>query len=317
MANNTGFLNENLNRAYPLQNRPAMMTRIAPDLSEVSIELPPAAIADFGCILGATLNYTDNVEYDANAHVVYLATLSRAADLFTFVFKCTATDESQYLLTFQRELTADDYTNELVSLELADSVNCGTGGFWDGFLVTGQMAAIAAILPAGYSLQGTADTTAIEPGVVQSCQQRFVRSINVANKTRTRATAADGCDGETSTEQIIPIDNCLTGDLRIQAGFNCKLLQDTTENSLTLGAAVGAGAGEPCDEVPIYSAEEKPDGSDFYTGGPTCRGLIKTINGVGGPDLVFQAGPGVTITATEARLKVAVDLHDLQICSTP
>lgn len=317
MANNTGFLNENLNRAYPLRERPAIVTRIAPDLGELELELPPAVIADFGCILGASLDFPGNVEYDANEHSVYLDTVSRTGDLFTFVFKCTAANPAQYSLTFQRELSAADYTNELVSFEHTDSVNCGTGGFWDGFLVTGQMSALAEILPSGYSLQGSAEATAVEPGVVQSCQQRFVRSLNVANKTRTHATVADGCDGDTIPEQIIPIDNCLTGALRLQAGFNCKLLQDTGENSLTLGAAVGAGAGEPCDEVPFYAAEEKPIGSDFYSGGPTCRGLIKTINGVGGPNLAFQAGQGVTITATEERLKIAIDLHDMQVCTTP
>ena len=310
MAANTGFFNDNLYRAYPLQAAPVVMTRITDALVETQVELPTNVIVDFGAMLGAA------VEYDPESHVVYLASITRPSGQLIFTFHCSSPDADDYALVFYRAAAAEEFTNSYTEYNPGHSPACGGGGFWDGFLVTGQLAELLELVPVGYSLQGTAETTAVEPGVILSCRQRFVRSINLANMMRLRVERAEDCDGPANPDQVIQqVGTCLVGPLRIKAGFNTNLSQDVSDNSFTLGAAIGAGAGEPCDEVPCYPDEEKPEDSPFYSGGPACGGLISTINGVPGPALALRAGPGITISRSDGSvLNIAIDLHDLQIC---
>lgn len=316
MAANTGFLNDNLYRAYPLQHSPALMTQVADDLDETEVELPTNVIVDFGSLLGAA------IEYDPAEHVVYLESITRPSGPLIFTFRCTATDDEDYELVFHRAVTASEFTTDNVECSPPHTPSCSDddgGGFWDGFLVTGQLAELLVLVPVGYSLQGSPETTAVEPGVILSCRQRFVRSVNLANATRVMDENPVGCDGPAVEAQTIKqVGLCLTGPLRLKAGFNTNLSQDGSDNSFTIGAAIGAGAGEPCDvsgDIPYYPEEERPAGSGFYSGGPACSELINTINGVAGPDIALRAGPGITISRADGNvLNVAIDLHDLQIC---
>ncbi len=110
---------------------------------------------------------------------------------------------------------------------------------------------------------------------------------------------------------------CLDGDLRVKEGFNISVRQEDNTNSLIIGAAIGAGAGLACSEIPLYAGEVPPNGSGVLTGGPKCNEVVKTINGVGGPTLQLLAGRGVRITASlddPHEIVVSLAENDLAIC---
>ena len=89
-----------------------------------------------------------------------------------------------------------------------------------------------------------------------------------------------------------------------------KIDQNAFDNSITITPRVGAGEGQPCDEVPLTAAETAPAGSTLLSGGPTCNEVIRTINGIPGPHYTILAGTGVTVAAdTTDTHRLNVDPH--------
>ena len=112
---------------------------------------------------------------------------------------------------------------------------------------------------------------------------------------------------------------CLRGNLQVKDGYNILLTQNTADNSLTIGAAVGAGAGQLCSgDIPLYAGETPPTGSTVLSGGPTCAQVIQTINGITGPSISILPGQGVSVDQSSKNkntLVVNLDLHGLAVCT--
>lgn len=303
-----GLLNENANRKFPF-------------LVGTTATLPDSTIADFGCLMGL------DAQYEAGEDDVFLYAIVRTGSSFTFDFRTTTSGLSNHRLVFTRTLSDARYTTEFVDATTIsapdDDGNCDYGAIWSGYLVTGDLADLASILPSGNTMARTGNSFVIEPALVQDLAGGFVRSINLANDNRTRVASPEGCrplcwDNDQDTSVLFVNDRCITGMPRFAEGYNCSITQNDSENSITIGAIVGAGAGEPCEEVPLFEDEAPPTGSTLLTGGLTCQEAIRSINGVGGRLFTVNGGVGVTVTPLpdEHKLVIAIDMQSLAVCAT-
>lgn len=311
----TGFYNSNANRSYPFvdfDDRRAAATGLI---------IPDSVIVDFGCLFGMGSGYV------ADEHKVWLHRIERAGGNFIFDFRTDVAGLENRSLEFRRTLTDGEYEHEFAEADLAPGSSievsdaCGSGSVWEGFLITGSMEDLQEILPAdGQLWVGDSDDLVIEPAVIQNLDQSFVSSVNLANAPRTFAPPPDECSLSSSvsvnTDHVVNA-TCLVGPLKLVEGYNCAIRQDTPTNRLTISAAVGAGEGEPCDEVPLYAGEVPLPGSNLFSGGPKCDEIIKSISGLVGPLINLRSGTGVTIDPdpdVPNRLLVTVTFRDMAFC---
>ena len=84
-----------------------------------------------------------------------------------------------------------------------------------------------------------------------------------------------------------------------------------------------AGEGAPCNEetklFPLDSGPKPADNTwdnNLLEGGPTCKQVARTINGISGPLLQLTGGQGVSIIPNpdEHKLTVDINLTDLDLC---
>jgi hypothetical protein len=192
---------------------------------------------------------------------------------------------------------------------------------WEGYMVSGSLDELAGYLSDCETIAGPIP---IEPATIQNMAGGFVQSVNVANADRTRATSADGCrdlcfEDQECVEDCIAC-NCVAGDVFFKEGYNSLIKQDTLRKTLTFSGQVGAGAGEPCSEIPICEEEKEVLANSPYistlSGGPTCGDVVMSINGVGGKYFTLSGGKGVDVIPYPEfnRIIVDVNLQDLAIC---
>lgn len=308
MANPSWF-NENCNRAYPL-------------LATAAPAPPTALIVDAGFMPSAKSRFV------TGEHGVKLSAVRRQGAFFYLDFTADAPELYGRPLTFSRHATDGDFAYETVDSGTAglsassESLSRVPGGgrgecdepLWFGFLVTGRAAAFAALLPADGEISYAAG---LEPAVVQNLAETFVSKIGVANAARTKVTAPTGCPAAPPPEDVLFLASvCVTGDVVFVPGFNANVRQSGQDNSITFGASVGDGAGQPCDTIPVHPGEAPPAGSSLLEGGVRCNETVRAVNGVPGPLLNIVAGTGVTVTASPGThtVTVDVDMQGLALC---
>lgn len=291
----------------------------------VEIRPPLDTLVDFGCLVGVGSGYDDA------RHSVYLHEIRRAGPTFTFAFRSDAPGLRAYTLAFARDLDDPEYATDWAEAVRDDDEpdRCpAEAPIWEGFLVTGPLEGLAGLLPGDGALTATTGAQ-VEPCLVQNLEDGHVRAIHLANQDRTRATPPAGCPGADDPTEP-PADpaappaavvqaRCLVGDLRFKEGFNLSIRQSTRDGSLTFGARVGAGAGEPCAEVPLAPDEAPPPGSTLLGGGPACAETVTGLNGLSARVIRLEPGHGVTIAPARDdphTLIVDFDMHDLTACGT-
>lgn len=147
----------------------------------------------------------------------------------------------------------------------------------------------------------------LEPTVVRSTRGSSVSGISLANTDRTMSPPP-GEFGSTS-RLTRPWVSCVQGPLWIREGYNARIQSDPRNNLLILGAGVGLGDGQHCDEVPTYPGEVPPfDWSSTLDGSLRCSQTVRSVNGVPGPDLNIESGSGVRVEAVPEENKVIVRL---------
>lgn len=328
----TGFFNDNANRSYPFVG--AQPTAVP--------ALPDSTIVDFGCSLGVESGFTEGVDS------VYLFGIARVGDFFMFEFRCTDTAMSSHNLIFTRRITDAENSIEYVdatpvgipgvsfpaSLSFAPTTDervCAGRPVWDGYLVTGDLTDLAALLSANGGIWyagvvGTDDELISEPALIQDLGKSYLRSVNLANEERTTATSCSSSAASTTSERLLIVnETCITGPLEFKEGFNCAIAYSVFGNSLTFSAGVAAGEGEPCEEVSLYDSEAADGGSPFLSKGPHCHELISTVNGVTGTGgipniLTLSGGPGVLVIPTPGTphsINATVTLSNFAVCDVP
>lgn len=310
------FFNDNINRSFPFRvgtvgiNVPETATDPV-----TMLQLPDQFIADCGFIMGPESGFDESLH-----HVFLYEITSFGGGLVTFEFRSDVDRTPPLSLTFTRTLEDPLYTTEFV--EAAPESECDEPP-WSGYLVTGDMSKIADRLFSVSYIRRSADTqTIVEPALIQNLNENQVVSLNLANADRTRATTPEDCPDYAwsfTTQPIYVSRECLQGDLRLRAGYNVSISQNTLSNTIQFSAILRAGLGEPCEEVKLFPEETPPIGStngllegDFY-----CNEVLRSINGVQGPALTIFAGSGVTITPDFGYgiIIVDVDLADLSLCT--
>ena len=325
-----GWYNENGNRAYPFLAG-SVGVNTAPGVGH----LPDSAIVDAGFVMGLESGF------DAALHHVWLDHISRVENIIRFVFRTDAPGCATQTLIFARDLTdptsylteyVDNYNPAVIagagsgySLSLFEgsgySGTCDPEPLWSGFLVTGDLAPLAALRFDGMTWLATGEQGTVEPGLIHNQDGSYVADFNLANQDRTRITAPAGCPPliwpyPTGPDIIFVAGRCLRGDVRFAAGYNATIRQDNTANAIILGASVGAGLGQPCDELPLFPGERPPAPGRKLDGSLPCNRVIRSLNGRGGTLLTVLGGLGVDITPVplEHKIVVNVDMARLSVC---
>lgn len=308
------WYHENMFRAFPLVNTPASFTYTPAVGSPTTVRLPNSTLVDFESTLGPQV-------LTIASGAVRLDSVTRAGSTFTFTVRSDFGGLQQYKLTFVRDLSDPIGTTQFVVATNLDGSTIADNGctglqVWQGWLVTGPLADLAAIVADGGTLTQSGSEAQFEPTCHRMTAGYFIHSVNVANETRTRATQP-GLAAPPPGYLYITQATCLQGEVRLVPGYNAALRMDTFDNSLTIDAGLGAGLGQPCGEIKTYPDEALPTDSNLYSGGPSCKEIIKTINGQTGPLLRLIAGTGVTIMPDPHDVYGIIvngDMNDLASC---
>lgn len=301
------WFDQNANRAYPF-----LAKTVGRDGTGEVRNLPYSAVVDAGFVLGT------GAGFDAALHSIRLARVRREADYFYFDFASSAPAMYGSYLTFRREADGSGYATEDTDSEAEYGLSLTNPDkeclepLWSGFLVTGDMADLYELLPDDGELVGDAGQGAVEPSLVQNLSGTYVSSVNLANDDRTRVENPEDCDEvawPVPPEPVYLNAACLRGVVQFMPGFNSVVDQADGDNTITFRAEVGAGAGQPCNEVPIHAAEEPPAGSLLLSGGPACGQVLRSVNGIGGRLFDLLAGLGFQVSSVPEDNRVVVDCN--------
>lgn len=295
------FLSENAGRSYPF-------------VEEAGLEayLPEGLVLDAGFVLGHGTGFV------AGTHSIWLQSIASESGVRYLTFASDAPGLEASPLAVAVPETAAEYDVVDSEREWASSSepgDCQEAPLWEAWLVVGSMTGVS-------DLSVPARLATIEPARIQSLGDASIRSLGLANGDRVRAESPDGCptpSTETPGDPPFIAATCLGPDPRFREGYNSAITLSQADNSITIGAAVGSGAGEPCEEVLVFDGEEPPAGSLLLSGGPSCSELIRSINGVSRARMRIRAGTGVKVTPGDSasELKVTVDLSGLSKCGGP
>ena len=282
--------------------------------------LPLSAVVDFGALLGLDTEFQDGV------HSVYLSQVAHQDGEFLFDFRSDAPGLTESVLRFARDVAAAPFETEHAesldgpagsSSSSSSALGCDPDPLWSGFLVTGDLSPLVDLLAEGEEL--ATDSLLVEPATLQNLTRAYVRSLNVANQDRTRATSPAGCpelEWLHAVGGLVAQERCIQGPVRLKAGHNFLLRQNVREGAIELAVAIGAGLGPPCEEATLFAGELPPMGRQTLDGALRCDEVLRSINGLGGRQLQLLAGPGVQLVADPEnhRLTVDVDMAGLPVC---
>jgi hypothetical protein len=296
-----GFYNDNEYRAYPF----VANADIAPSDLKTALY---RAVVDAGFVLGVE-GGKGSAQSALFGFRVWLHSVSRTGGTLTFSFKTTSTSPE---LVFTTETSSDEW--HVLHAESISGVDtetpCAVDPLWSGYIVIGSTAELLAEIAAETTVSFEYGDYEIEPARIQNLGGTYLNSISVGNFDRVRIPPCGSAGGTATIRAVVPAELCLRGPIKFKEGYNCQITQVARENSLTFSAGSNFGAAKDaayCEnggEIPLYADEMKPEGSVFYSGGPACKDLIFTINGVGGSSVSFIAGNGITINTTDDKISI-------------
>ena len=287
-----GWYNENSLRHYPLVADPTPVMMLGP----IPVPLPTQTVVDIGIEIDVpgVVDPTPDLK-------MYLLSITRVDPLLTFAFKTSVLPDSPLL--FYRSINDVEWTTSESVVAVGDKPVL----FMRGYLVTGPLSWLLAVLPSNGMLLGS-EVLTLEPSTWRLSGGTYVRSIAVVNYSRL-TVSPPGSPVPPYQPTTTLMGDPMVGDIQIYGGYNMALRQDDTTQTLTFSAAVGAGTGTPCAEIPLTDDEVPPDGSQYLTGGPSCSEVVSSINGQPGPQLRMIGSGGVTVmTDPNNPHRIIVDL---------
>ena len=314
-----GFYLDNMFRTYPF---------IDPDSG---IGLPKSTIVDFNCYI-----YTE-VSYKEDENKVWLYSVERSGNNFIFRFACNASGLSGNYLTFVKNLNDPELSyafSETLGTYASSSIpiiddepgnGCPEKILWEGYLVIGSLTELADSMTSGDILYDPGIETVIEPTLVINIQDSNIRTINLANRLPLQVRAPEGCQQGYETywpERIVIYRVCMTGDIVFKHGYSCNVSMVSASNEINFTATVDeAIEGQNCENlIPglyVGAGQAVPYGSVLYTGGPTCRDTLKSINGISAKRLWIVGGKGISLTTDQETftINVSATLSGLAVCA--
>jgi len=299
-----GFYNDNQYRDYPFISRitPLTLDGWSSSSSQVFNELPQALIVDFGAIVRPAATYATATDYiqlrsiqRTGTTLLLTFTLSSMSAVYAITFSVDTTSEQEFNITWEDSIA--------LLQDPSDTFICDDTAVWTAYLVTSDTSVVMDALADGEAVFFETGLWTILPARVQNLTGTQVHSLAIANISRTVATqSADCIEEEPPEEPAYPVAHlaasCIVGDIAFHEGYNCGIRYDTRANAIVISASPGIGAGQPCDEVIGYPTETKPDGSQYYSGGPACTEVVRSVNGASAADLRIQAGAGFSVGAS-------------------
>lgn len=321
-----GFLDDNRGRRFPFRTssladvtavrRSSPTLLVGEDGSLIPFEagtalavLPDFAIVDFLSQVGPVAGF------DVSVDRVYLHAVTRVSEVeFAFDVRSTAVGLEGLRLYFTRQVSDPRFTTSAVEAtplegEPESEEACPPPFVWRGCLTTGDLDQLADLVALG-EIWGADDAIAVvEPALVRDLSGWYVHSLNLANAPRTPATPDPDCqeppDFPTDPQAIA---TCIIGKIRFDHGYN--LVVRISGQEFSFDASVGEGKGEPCAIVPAYLGES----NEFEI---FCDEVLRTINGVPGPNLALLGETGFTVTPDPEnnRVIIAADFRDTPACA--
>lgn len=314
-----GFYNEAANTHFPFLGGDDAISELPGTLSD----LPTSAVVDCGFIMGL------DAEFEEGVHRVWLDSVRREGSFIWFEFASDAPGIVGKNLVFCRKVDDDWYATNYVTYgetpedESEEAPNssessegqiifgrptlpCASSLLWFGYLVTGDLSDVI-----GDSEELTGDPLYVESALIRNTAQSMLRSVRLANADRTRANTDDQCKSYCWNYEIGNVfdrEECLRGVVRFKAGYNCLIEQNNLNNSITISGLVGAGEGEPCDELLLFEEETPHAGGSLLTGGPGCNETVRTFNGIGGSQFNIVPGSGVTVSPDPENHRIFIDV---------
>lgn len=320
-----GFYFDNMFRSYPFVD-PA-----------VEPPIPKETVVEFNCAVNYGSGFVDGV------NTVRLYSIEKTINQLILEFKCDAAGLINKSLVFSVNYPATELTYSFASVKLDEGYSSNSSSsvadidedlLWDGFIIFGNINAIIDSMYVGEVVM-VDSSYVVEPTLIKNLQSADVQSISIANQTPEQATPASGCGEDPSAlyENLVYHEG-LVGDVRFVNGYSCNVTLATSSNSVIFTATVtDAIKGQFCNDEPasikypstlipgirMGADQEIPDGSELYSGGPTCKDTIKSINGMGGKRLWVVGGKGITLTSTQADYLISIEatLNGLAICANP
>ena len=295
-----GFLVENMGRSYPF----ILQEETGTGKGSGTMPLPENSLSDLSILISPLAGF------DPVNDTVTLSTVRRRGSdgAFQFIFSCSSADLVGQELIF----TVPDTSSRFAVFFTGNNL-------WEGYLTIGDLVDLELLLPLGNTLSSGAHPPIAEPGVITH-NVASVRQILLANKDRTRHVAPEECGGSSSSTSsssrpggVIARNATFTGNVSFVDGYNSSAKQSAT--AIVIEAKVGAGAGQPCDDVPVFDGEDPPSGSTTLDGADRCSEIISSINSLTGRTIFVQTGQGVRVyPGDDHQLIVDVDLSGMAVC---
>jgi len=266
-------------------------------------ELPRQGLADAGFMLGQESGF------DPSDHFVRLHAYIRAGDQMRLDFRSDASgmSDTRFLFSFDAGTPFGTSVRATASSVSGGDPEPGKG---EGYIVIGELSELDALGEGTFTLSGT---LRVEPALLQSLAGATVSSLSVANAPRLCPTSC-GSSASQEPDFVCAFIKDLSGVLRFSEGNNAVVSADRERNTIQLGAAVGAGLGEPCEDVIIDRDCNFTRGEDCES----CDDFIKTVNGMQSPDgkLVLDNGIGIDIVNEPDAHRIRVTPRaDLRACT--
>ena len=268
------------------------------------VRVPGVQVVDTGILVDCQFDFAAYAGFAAGTNTVWLSRISSDSTNVTLRFSTDATELSSLPLDFVVPRSGPEFQTVFADVEgvFPESTPCEAQLAWFGFVVVSDRQAIVDAT-AGGPVTFTKDKTPVEPVLIRTMEDSYVRSVSVANERRTLVT-----DTADTVRPYLVHTTCLQGQIKVGEGHNVRITVDPETNALLFGGAVGAGLGQVCDEIPAAPDEEPPDGSSLLTGGPKCTEVVKRINGLTGPTIGLRGIQGFDVKRdTDNPSRVIID----------
>lgn len=291
----TDFYNRNMYRSYPFKDSPWQMPSVGDNrwregVVDVGVVFLPSA--DFDPSDSSHRIYPSRVTKSGITTQVELKIVATGSVLDGTTIVASADNVDRYgLIPFTL-----DYAAERVAF---------------GFVIIGD----DTNFPSSDSalVIDTATATYVEPRCIQSLEHHFVNHLSIANEPRTVAVADSASSSSAASSDdyaFAPSGQGITGDVQFVEGCNVDITLVGNTNAIRFSARRGAGAGEPCEEIPrTVEEQDRIDAGLTLDRAVRCHEVFSNINGVapnasGNFSLIAQRGVEITSPAAH-RLQIA------------
>jgi len=264
--------------------------------------LPRQGLSDAGFLLGVDSGFV------AATHTVRLYSYARSGSTMSFDFRSDAMVEHRFLFEVPAT-TSFGKAFRVTATRIVGGASAPSYG--EGYIVVGNLEELEALGEGTFLLTGT---LRVEPALLQPLVNTLMNTLSIANEPRLCPTVP-GSSAVPEPDYVCPFIKNLDGAIKFSEGNNARVSVDADNNVLQLGGAVGAGLGEPCEDVIIdedcgFTRGEECDPCDDY---------IRSFNGMQTEDgvIYFTEGPGVVVInePDDHRIRIVID-SDLRTCTS-